>query len=210
MVLRRGYRGEVDWWSMGVVLYELLFGKRPFRGKNAKEVANKIVKGPLQFPASRDVSEECYDFIAKLLRKKPEERLGCGPTGVEDIKAHPFLKSIDWELVPTKQIQAVFVPDPERPNFNAMFEAEDILMEDKPLRKNRKSMIIKEPTNDDERYIQEGFKVFDFKAQARLTHREELVKASMAFEREQAGKQDTMDPEEEDEGGEGGEGEDTL
>lgn len=64
--MKHGYRNEVDWWSMGVVLYELLFGKRPFRGKNAKEVASRICKSPLQFPASRELSEECYDFIAKV------------------------------------------------------------------------------------------------------------------------------------------------
>lgn len=64
--MKQGYRNEVDWWSMGVVCYELLFGKRPFRGKNAKEVAQRVIKSPLQFPASREVSDECYDFIARV------------------------------------------------------------------------------------------------------------------------------------------------
>lgn len=172
---------------MGVVLFELLFGKRPFRGKNAKEVASRICKGPLQFPASREVSEECYDFIAKLLKKDPVDRLGCGPKGVANIKAHPFLDGIKWNLVPEKRLLPVFVPDPERPNFNAMFEAEDILMEDKPLKKNRKTMIVKEPTTEDERYIQEDFKVFDFQARDNVVNREELVRESMALEKAQEG-----------------------
>jgi serine/threonine kinase 32 len=63
--MRQGYRGEVDWWSMGVVLYELLFAKRPFRGRSSKDVASKIVKSQLQFPA-RELSDECFDFIAKV------------------------------------------------------------------------------------------------------------------------------------------------
>lgn len=69
VLTRHGYRGEVDWWSMGVVLYELLFGKRPFRGRTSKEIASKIVKSPLTFPSSRKVSDECYDFIAKVNKR---------------------------------------------------------------------------------------------------------------------------------------------
>lgn len=66
VITRRGYREEVDWWSMGVVIYELLFGKRPFRGRSSKEIASQIIKTSIVFPASRHVSEDCYDFIMKV------------------------------------------------------------------------------------------------------------------------------------------------
>jgi serine/threonine kinase 32 len=109
VIQKQGYREEVDWWSMGVVLFEFLFGKRPFRGRSSREVASKIVKGPLQFPTSKDISDECYDFIAKLLRKKGNERIGYD--GVDEIKTHPFFSGIDWNAVENKRLQPLFVPD---------------------------------------------------------------------------------------------------
>lgn len=51
---------------MGVVIYELLFGKRPFRGRTTKEIATRICKGSLVFPTTREVSDQCYDFISKV------------------------------------------------------------------------------------------------------------------------------------------------
>lgn len=66
MIQKLGYREEVDWWSLGVVAFELLYGKRPFRGRTTKELAARIVKSPLQFSSAKDISEECFDFIAKV------------------------------------------------------------------------------------------------------------------------------------------------
>jgi len=67
VVLKTGYREAVDWWSMGVVLYELLFGKRPFKGHDSKELAENIVQTPLQFPeTSKEYSGECCEFIGSV------------------------------------------------------------------------------------------------------------------------------------------------
>ncbi|KAJ1728253.1 hypothetical protein LPJ61_004132, partial [Coemansia biformis] len=131
-----GYTYSVDWWSLGVVMYECIYGKRPFRHKkNTDALKRALLYEEIQFPIVTDVqvSYDCVSAMRSLLNKEPHLRLGCGPTGYDDIKAHPFFASLDWERIEAKQVQPPFVPTNDMSNFDISHDLEEMLLEPEPL-----------------------------------------------------------------------------
>ncbi|GJN37329.1 hypothetical protein PR202_gb26267 [Eleusine coracana subsp. coracana] len=101
----QGHGGAVDWWTLGVFMYEMIYGRTPFKGEsNAQTLAN-IVKQPLSFPraavaSGREWDEllRAQDLMTRLLAKNPRRRLG-GCTGSAEVKRHDFFKGVNWALV---------------------------------------------------------------------------------------------------------------
>ncbi|KXS19955.1 kinase-like protein [Gonapodya prolifera JEL478] len=133
---RAGYNESVDWWSLGVVMYELLFEKRPFHGKTNELLQKSIMQDTLEIPPEASkFSPECIDCMKGFLTRDIMKRLGCKEAGgLDAIKRHPFFSSIDWDKVLKKEINPAFVPDPNACNFDASHELEELLLEDNPLR----------------------------------------------------------------------------
>ena len=112
VLLGTGYEKSADWWSLGVILFEMLFGYPPFCAKNARQTQIKIVnwKHTLEFPDEPSVSAEAKDLISRLLCDK-DHRLGNAKPGskatgrfkqpgdADDLKSHPWFKNIDWDLL---------------------------------------------------------------------------------------------------------------
>lgn len=109
-----GYTQSVDWWALGIVAYEMLFGYPPFVDENFDRLSHKILKKPLAFPNSYKVSSSAKYFIQCLLRRKPSQRLGCGPAGAEEVKRHHFLNSIDWRALNQREVLPPFIPRRDR------------------------------------------------------------------------------------------------
>uniref|UniRef100_A0A126WYN5 non-specific serine/threonine protein kinase n=1 Tax=Heterochlamydomonas inaequalis TaxID=179866 RepID=A0A126WYN5_9CHLO len=93
-----GHAAGVDWWSLGILIYELVFGVTPFRGSRRDETFENVIKAPLRFPAKPVISDECKDLIEKLLIKDHTKRLG-SIAGAEEIKCHSFFRGINWALL---------------------------------------------------------------------------------------------------------------
>ncbi|KAL3133891.1 hypothetical protein ABBQ32_008349 [Trebouxia sp. C0010 RCD-2024] len=93
-----GHSSAVDWWSLGILMYELVYGFTPFRGSKRDTTFDNILKRPLKFPSEPTTSPECQDLISQLLIRDPAKRLG-SKAGAEDIKAHPFFEHIKWALI---------------------------------------------------------------------------------------------------------------
>ncbi|GAV64632.1 Pkinase domain-containing protein [Cephalotus follicularis] len=93
-----GHGAAVDWWTFGVFLYELLYGKTPFKGSMNDETLANVVLQPLTFPDSPLVSFQARDLIRGLLVKEPEYRLG-SEKGAAEIKQHPFFEGLNWALI---------------------------------------------------------------------------------------------------------------
>lgn len=98
----------VDWWSFGVLLYELVCGVPPFYSENLNEMFEKIKHAPLRFPNGLGV--EIRDLITRLLIRDPTRRLGCGVGDIEEIVPHPFFHSIDWEDLYHKRVHPPYRP----------------------------------------------------------------------------------------------------
>ena len=106
IILNQEHSFPVDWWSLGIILYEFIMGVPPFHANTEAETHERILKGAYMLPTEEDddVSPECIDFIKQLLQLNPEKRLGT--KGVEEILNHPWFKGIDSD-----HIEPVFKPE---------------------------------------------------------------------------------------------------
>ncbi|KAL9260818.1 Serine/threonine-protein kinase KIPK1-like protein [Drosera capensis] len=93
-----GHGSAVDWWTLGIFLYELLYGRTPFKGARNDETLANVVLNNLEFPDGPFVSFQARDLIVALLVKDPENRLGT-ERGAAEIKQHPFFDGLNWALI---------------------------------------------------------------------------------------------------------------
>ncbi|NXQ87829.1 PKN2 kinase, partial [Nyctibius grandis] len=116
------YTRAVDWWGLGVLIYEMLVGESPFPGDDEEEVFDSIVNDEVRYP--RFLSSEALSIIRKLLRKCPERRLGAGEKDAEEIKIQAFFKEIDWDALFARTLKPPLVPTLRDPTDISNFDEE--------------------------------------------------------------------------------------
>lgn len=125
LLMGQGYQKAVDWWTLGVLLYEMLMGLPPFYDENTNEMYRKILQEPLHFP--NDVPSAAKDLLTRLLNRNPAERLGAN--GSAEIKAHPFFHAIDWRKLLQRKYEPAFKPNVadalDTANFDPDFTSEE-------------------------------------------------------------------------------------
>ena len=130
IITREGHNKAADWWSYGILLYEMLYGVSPFYSKNTEKMFDLITKSDLKFPKNIDTSEEAKDLIKKLLIKKQDLRFG-SEGGFQTIKNHPFFKGFDFKALEEKKIKAPFIPtlrgSMDVTNFDSKYTSEEVV-----------------------------------------------------------------------------------
>ncbi|KRY81616.1 Ribosomal protein S6 kinase 2 alpha [Trichinella pseudospiralis] len=134
VVNRKGHSTAADWWSFGVLMFEMLTGSLPFQGSNRKETLTQILKAKLGMP--QFLSPEAQSLLRALFKRNPQNRLGnveetiemgsrrSGSEGIKDIMKHPFFATIDWGKLYHRQVQPPFKPTVTRAEDAFYFDQE--------------------------------------------------------------------------------------
>ncbi|BCS08713.1 serine/threonine-protein kinase gad8 [Aspergillus piperis CBS 112811] len=109
LLLGNGYTKTVDWWTLGVLLYEMLTGLPPFYDENTNDMYRKILQEPLTFPSTDIVPPAARDLLSRLLDRDPQRRLGAN--GAAEIKSHHFFANIDWRKLLQRKYEPSFRPN---------------------------------------------------------------------------------------------------
>ncbi|KAG4085382.1 kinase-like protein [Neocallimastix lanati (nom. inval.)] len=137
----KGYSYPIDWWSLGIVLFEGFYGKRPFKGHNNEQVSNNIVnQKDIHFPSTNSLtkhpvkpSAEFLSIMNSFLIKDPNNRLGCSSKGLDELWDNTWFRGIDWDKLERKEYVSPMIPNPDKANFDATYDLEELLLEDNPL-----------------------------------------------------------------------------
>jgi len=163
---KTGYTCAVDWWSLGVTMFKLLTGYRPFTDDNFNtfvEMAttmNNLVREHCdspeyailfqEIPFPSFMSPKAKDLIGRLLDVNDKTRLGSGPAGSKDIKKHPFFEGIDWDLMEQKHVEPPFKPDrPKTIDELVAYPSFEALMQDF----GKADWLDDPPTAEDQKYF---------------------------------------------------------
>ncbi|KAI5290523.1 hypothetical protein KEM52_000428, partial [Ascosphaera acerosa] len=140
----KGYLTEVDWWSLGVVLYECIYSRvwdlpkltlqeqRPFDGKTSEQLAENIKRAkPKYYVTNPAVSIPCLHAMSALLEKDVSKRIGA--SSWQSFTQHPFFAVIDFDQLERKEIEPPFRPAADKTNFDASYDLEELLLDEAPL-----------------------------------------------------------------------------
>ena len=129
IITGEGHNRAADWWSYGILIFEMLCGIPPFYCENTERMYDLITNAELRFPKRIPLSDNAKDLIKKLLVKKQDKRLGVNK-GFEEIKAHPFFQGFDFEALLNKKMEPPFIPTLHGKldvgNFDEEFTSEEI------------------------------------------------------------------------------------
>ncbi|KAF9159779.1 hypothetical protein DFQ26_006185 [Actinomortierella ambigua] len=109
ILLAYEYSYEVDWWSLGTLLFEMLSGVTPFWAENHATMYRRVLEDELEFPLNID--PDARSFISGLLERDPVRRLGYGSNGARVVKRHPYFKGIDWHQALQRRLPCPYVPE---------------------------------------------------------------------------------------------------
>ncbi|XP_045549878.1 LOW QUALITY PROTEIN: microtubule-associated serine/threonine-protein kinase 3-like [Salmo salar] len=119
VILRQGYGKPVDWWAMGIILYEFLVGCVPFFGETPEQLFGQVVNDDIIWPEGEDaLPADAQDLITRLLRQSPLDRLGTG--GTPEVKMHMFFVGLDWNGLLRQK--AEFIPQLETEDDTSYFD----------------------------------------------------------------------------------------
>lgn len=120
ILLSKGHNKNADWWSIGILLYEMLSGKPPFTHASRKKLQEKIIKEKLKLLPR--LSGEAHSLLKGLLQKDPCQRLGSGPNGADEVKSHKWFRTINWKKLEARELLPKFRPDVSGKDCTANFD----------------------------------------------------------------------------------------
>lgn len=121
VILDKGCNRPADWWSLGILVFEMLYGIPPFYSTNVQKMYKNTILNPLKFKKHTECSDEAKDFISGLLVKKPKHRLGSIADSLE-IMSHAWFRDFDWSKLLAKKLDMPYKPLPSEDEWEANFD----------------------------------------------------------------------------------------
>jgi len=120
IIQSKGHGRAVDWWALGILIFEMLAGYPPFYDENPFGIYQKVLAGRIDFPRHFDVKAK--DLIKRLLTHDRAKRFGCLKNGAEDIQKHKWYKGMDWDSLVNRRVKATWVPPVKAQDDTSMFD----------------------------------------------------------------------------------------
>jgi len=120
IIQSKGHSKGVDWWALGILMFEMLAGYPPFYDENPFGIYQKVLAGRIDFPRHFDVKVK--DLIKRLLTQDRAKRFGCLKGGADDLKKHKWFKGIDWDVMLTRGVSPPFLPSVRTMDDTSMFD----------------------------------------------------------------------------------------
>ncbi|CAG8722388.1 31105_t:CDS:2, partial [Racocetra persica] len=120
IIQSKGHGKPVDWWALGILIFEMLAGYPPFFDDNPFGIYEKILAGKIQFPSHVDANAK--DLVKRLLTSDRTKRLGNLRGGSEDVRKHKWFRGVDWQGLYERRVQAPIVPPYQHPGDTSNFE----------------------------------------------------------------------------------------
>ncbi|CAL8090107.1 unnamed protein product [Calicophoron daubneyi] len=124
VITRRGHDYSADWWSLGVLMFEMLCGMLPFQGEHRRDTMNQILRAKLRMP--QFLSPDAQTLLRALFKRNPTNRLGYGPDALDQFKMQPFFSSIVWERLLDRTYPAPYRPVCSPPTEKATLDSADV------------------------------------------------------------------------------------
>lgn len=160
VILGRGHNRPADWWSLGILIYEMMSGLPPFYSTNMTTMYKRIIRDKVSWKSNVNISNEGKDLILKLLSKNPKKRLGSEADSLE-VLCHPWFEDLDWTQILEKKIKSPYIPETGGTdwikNFDSDFTSQAI--RDTHLPKDVK--ILKELANHKDEFDKFNFNIDD-------------------------------------------------
>ena len=130
IITGEGHNKSADWWSYGILIFEMLCGIPPFYCENTEKMYELITQAELKFPKRIQLSDNSKDLLRKLLVKKQHNRLGA-QNGFAEIRTHPFFEGFDFDALMKKELPSPFKPTLNGTldvgNFDEEFTSEEVV-----------------------------------------------------------------------------------
>jgi len=130
IIQSKGHGKPVDWWALGILIFEMISGYPPFFDDNPFGIYEKILAGKIQFPSHFDANAK--DLVKKLLTADRTKRIGNLKSGAEDIKQHKWFKGLEWQEMWDCKLEAPIIPPVSGPGDTQNFEKYPDPEEDDP------------------------------------------------------------------------------
>jgi len=120
IIQSKGHGKAVDWWALGILIFEMLAGYPPFYDENPFGIYQKVLAGRIDFPKHFDVKAK--DLVKRLLTHDRAKRFGCLKHGAEDIQKHKWYKGMDWDALNNRQVKPPYIPSVKAADDTSMFD----------------------------------------------------------------------------------------
>lgn len=163
VILGKGHNRPADWWSLGILIYEMMHGLPPFYSTNMNMMYKRAIKDTVHWKSNVKISKNAKDIIVKLLSKNPRKRLGSEADSLE-VLSHPWFESLDWTDLLERKLKSPYIPETSGTNWIHNFDSDFTSQKIRDTHLPKDIKILKEIQKHQDEFDQLNFNIDDERA----------------------------------------------